>query len=25
MQIFYLAAVAINWWYYPRDGCERPA
>lgn len=22
---FYLAAVAINWWYYTRKGCERPS
>jgi NNP family nitrate/nitrite transporter-like MFS transporter len=23
--VFYLAAVAINWWYYARNGCERPS
>ena len=22
---FYLAALAINWWYYTRKGCERPS
>lgn len=23
--VFYLATVAINWWYYTRNGCERPS
>jgi len=23
--VFYLVAVAINWWYYSRKGCERPS
>lgn len=22
--VFYLAAVAINWWFYTRKGCEKP-
>ncbi|MBK7586358.1 MAG: NarK/NasA family nitrate transporter [Myxococcales bacterium] len=22
---FYLAAVAVNWWYYTKSGCERPS
>ncbi|MBI4509917.1 MAG: NarK/NasA family nitrate transporter [Deltaproteobacteria bacterium] len=23
--LFYVVAVAINWWYYARKGCERPS
>jgi len=23
--VFYVAAVAVNWWYYTRKGCERPS
>ncbi|MCS6885994.1 MAG: nitrate/nitrite transporter [Acidobacteriota bacterium] len=23
--VFYLAATAINWWYYTRKGCEKPS